>query len=527
MSAEHTLGRLAEESWTRFGDFDSLYYEGTWHRARTLAERARRCSGGFGAFGIRPGDRVVVMMVTSPEVPLVYQALWAAGAVVTPVVFLVGAEELRHILADSAPSALVTSPELLETVRAAAGDVPVIVVGDAPEGTTPFSQIEAADERGAVAREADDLAALMYTGGTTGRARGVMLTHGGLWHVARAAQETFHLPGVNRSIVPVPLSHAYGLILTIAGMHATEPQQWVLMRWFDAKAFLDLVAGQRVQYGAVVPSMLQLLLAEPLEEFSLPELRYLTCGAAPLAREVVEEFERRVPGVQILEGYGLTETSAITTFNPPGRRKLGSVGLPLPGYTVVIRDNDGEELEVGDVGEICVRGEALMSGYWPDDAAGAADAAPGPSGEANARSSSSTALVGGELRTGDIGCLDDDGYLHVVDRKKDLIIRGGFNIFPRDVEDALNKHPDVVMSGVVGRPDPVHGEEVVAFVQLRPGAEVTAEELIDWARLRVGRVRYPREIRFTDSIPVTSILKLDRKALRARLDVPDTDPSDT
>ncbi|GAA3442532.1 AMP-binding protein [Planomonospora venezuelensis] len=516
MSAEHTLGRLAEESWTRFGDVDSLYYEGTWHRAEALAGRARRAAGGFGAFGIGPGDRVVVMMATCPEVPIVYQALWSAGAVVTPVVFLVGVEELRHIVSDSGAAAVVTSPELLGTVRAAAGETPVVVVGDAPAGTTPFSEIEAARERGAVARDPADLAALMYTGGTTGRAKGVMLTHGGLWHVARAAQEMSHLPGVNRAIVPVPLSHAYGLIVTIAGMHAVEPQQAVLMRWFDPKAFLDLAAGQLVQYGAVVPSMLQMLLAEPLEETELPELRYLTCGAAPLGREVLEEFERRVPGVQILEGYGLTETSAVTTFNPPGRRKVGSVGLPLPGYTITVRDDDGEELEIGDVGEVCVRGEALMRGYWTGDPEEAApDTAPVPS---------STALVGDELYTGDIGCLDDDGYLHIVDRKKDLIIRGGFNVFPRDVEDALNEHRDVLMSGVVGRPDPVHGEEVVAFVQLRPGATATAEELIDWARVRVGRVKYPRELHFTDSIPVTSILKLDRKALRARLGIPGSGP---
>jgi long-chain acyl-CoA synthetase len=310
-----------------------------------------------------------------------------------------------------------------------------------------------------------------------------------------------HQGGINRAIVPVPLSHAYGLIVTVAGMHATEPPQAVLMRWFDPGAFLRLAAEQRVQYGTVVPSMLQMLLAEPLESHPLPDLAFLTCGAAPLGRDVLAEFERRVPGVQILEGYGLTETSAVTTFNPPGRRKPGSVGLPLPGYTITIRDPWGEAMETGDVGEICVSGDALMLGYWGEHE-------PDPDG---------TALVDGELRTGDIGCLDDDGYLHVVDRKKDLIIRGGFNVFPRDVEDALNEHPDVVMSGVVGRPDPRLGEEVVAFVQLRAGGTATAEELMTWARDRVGRVKYPREVTFVDSIPVTSALKLDRKALRARL----------
>ncbi|MGP3931024.1 AMP-binding protein [Nonomuraea sp. KM88] len=489
---EQTLGRLAEESWSRFDDHDAMFYDGAWLRSHALAERARRMCGGIVEAGIRPGDRVAVMMATSPEVPLLYQALWAAGAVVTPVVFLVGPAELRHILLDSGARAIVTSPELEETVRAAAVDIPTFV---------DTAELERASEHGLVRRDPGDLAALMYTGGTTGKAKGVMLSHQGLWQVARAAYELSRQEGKNRALVPVPLSHAYGLITSVASMHATEPQQAVLMRWFEPKAFLSLAAEQRVQYGTVVPSMIQMLLAEPLELHPLPDLAFLTCGAAPLGRETLAEFERRMPGVQILEGYGLTETSAVTTFNPPDRRRVGSVGLPLPGYTIAIRDSEGEATEPGDIGEICVSGESLMLGYWGEHE-------PDPEG---------TALAGGELRTGDIGCVDDDGYLYIVDRKKDLIIRGGFNVFPRDVEDALNRHPDVVMSGVVGRPDPRVGEEVVAFVQLRPGAEAGAEELIGWARDRVGRVRYPREVRFADSIPVTSVLKLDRKALRALL----------
>ncbi|MCK2213570.1 AMP-binding protein [Actinomadura sp. ATCC 31491] len=489
---EQTLGRLAEESWDRFDDHDAMYYEGVWHRSHALAERARRMCGGFVAAGVRPGDRVAVMMANSPEVPLLYQALWAAGAVVTPVVFLVGAEELRHILLDSGAVAVVTSPELEATVRAAGVDVPVHV---------DTAELERAPAHGPVARDPGDLAALMYTGGTTGRAKGVMLSHRGLWQVGKDVWDTSYQEGKNRVIVPVPLSHSYGLIVSVAWLHATEPQHAVLMRWFDAGQFLKLAAEQHVQYGTVVPAMLQMLLAEPLESHPLPELSHLTCGAAPLGRSLLEEFERRMPGTQILEGYGLTETCAVTTFNPPGRRRAGSVGLPLPSYTITIRDGSGEAAEPGDVGEICVAGEPLMLGYWGEHE-------PDPDG---------TALVDGELRTGDLGCVDDDGYLYVVDRKKDLIIRGGFNVFPRDVEYALDHHPDVVRSCVVGRPDPRVGEEVVAFVQLKPDATASAEELVEWARDRVGRVKYPREIRFVPDIPVTSVLKLDRKALRARL----------
>lgn len=317
-----TLGRLAEESWQRFGDDDHLFYEGVWHRRHALAARARRVCGGLVAAGVQPGDRVVVMMATSPEVPVVYQALWSAGAVVTPVVFLVGAEELRHILADSGATAVVTSPELLDTVTAAAGDLRVFV------GT---AELEQAGEHGPVERDDGDLAALMYTGGTTGRAKGVMLSHSGLWHVSRDAWELSHREDLNRAILPIPLSHAYGLIATLAEMHARHPQQAVLMRWFEPGAFLELAAEQRVEYGTVVPSMLQLLLAEPLERHPLPDLAFLTCGAAPLGRQTLAEFERRMPGTQILEGYGLTETSAVTSFNPRAAASRAAWACRCPG----------------------------------------------------------------------------------------------------------------------------------------------------------------------------------------------------
>jgi long-chain acyl-CoA synthetase len=509
MSGEnHTLGRLAEEAWARHSDHESLFFEGTWFRSHALAGRARRATGGFIALGVRPGDRVIVLMANCPEVFITYTALWRAGTVVTPVVFLASEEEISHILRDSGARVVVTTAEWTQKIATASAglDVTVVVAGDAPPGDAlprhiALAELEKAAESPVVNREPDDLAAVMYTGGTTGRAKGVVLTNDGLWRVARAGYDRSHVAGVDRAIIPLPLSHAYGLIVTIAGMHAEEPGVSVLQRWFDAKQWLSLAAEHRVQLGAVVPAMLQLLLAEPLEEADLSELRYLTSGAAPLPREVLEQFERRVPGVQILEGYGLTETSAVTSVNPPGRRRVGSVGLPLDGYQVVIRDDDGNELPPGVDGEICVRGTTLMRRYW------------------NAPEATAATLSddGHELRTGDIGHLDADGYLYIADRKKDLIIRNGFNVYPRDVEDALVEHPDVAMAGVIGRPDAVAGEEVVAFVMPRWGAHVEADELTAFAKHRLAATKYPREIYVVDAIPMTSVGKLDRKRLRATL----------
>jgi long-chain acyl-CoA synthetase len=527
MTNRYTLGQLTEESWARHDDYESLFFEGTWYRSQQLAQRARRLTGGFIELGVLPGDRVVVLMANCPEVGLTYSALWRAGAIVTPVVFLVSEEELKHVLADSGARVVVTTPDWIPKVDAASStvaglDITVVVAGElpppsgqeaageagsaaaaasAPSRRVALSDLERAAEAPVVDREPGDLAAVMYTGGTTGRAKGVMLTNEGLWRVGKASYDQAHIPGINRVLVPLPLSHSYGLIVTLVGMHSEEKGVNVLQRWFDAKQWLALVSEHGVQQSTVVPAMLQLLLAEPaLDEVKLPDLRYLTSGAAPLPGEVREEIERRIPGVQVLEGYGLTETCAVTAVNPPGRRKIGSVGLPLPCYQVVVRDDDGNVLPAGHDGEICVRGNSLMRAYWnsPDATAAALSEIDGVH----------------ELRTGDIGRLDEDGYLYIVDRKKDLIIRNGFNVYPRDVEDALVEHPDVHMAGVVGRPDPKVGEEIVAFVMPRWGATGKVSELAAFARERLAANKYPREIRVLDMLPMTSVGKLDRKKLR-------------
>ncbi len=280
----------------------------------------------------------------------------------------------------------------------------------------------------------DDLATLMYTGGTTGRAKGVMLSHRNLYYCSRSSHEASQAEGITRALTPLPLSHAYGMIVTLVGFHATERALGVLQRWFDPAQFLALAQQHRIQRTALVPAMVQMLLAQPLEDFDLSALRYVNCGAAPLAAETREQWERRVPGSEILEGYGCTESGAVISVNPPGASRPGSAGRPIPGYQVAIRDDNDADVTAGADGEICVRADGVMGGYW------------------NSPAETEATLRGGWLHTGDIGRFDADGYLYVVDRKKDLILRGGFNIFPRDVEDVLLQHPAVAMAGVVGLP---------------------------------------------------------------------------
>jgi long-chain acyl-CoA synthetase len=513
-SQDHNLAALAQDAFHRLGDYESLVFEGRAYRSGDLFDRACRVSAGLAKLGVSPGERVVVLMANCPEVGIAYSAIWRAGAVVTPVVFLISPPELQHILADSGAVAVVTTPELLATVTAAvkgageAGGAPqlrhVIVVGGAPDSLpghvrgVDFAELESAPPAGIVAVDDDDLATLMYTGGTTGRAKGVMLSHRNLYACSRSSHEASQAEGITRALTPLPLSHAYGMIVTLVGFHTTERTLGVLQRWFDPAEFLALAQQYRIDRTALVPAMIQMLLAQPLEDFDLSALRYVNSGAAPLAAETREQWERRVPGSEILEGYGCTESGAVISVNPPGGSRPGSVGRPIPGYRVAIRDDNDADVPVRSDGEICVRADGVMAGYW------------------NSPAETRATLHGGWLHTGDIGHLDADGYLYVVDRKKDLIIRGGFNIFPRDVEDVLLTHPAVAMAGVVGRPDERLGEEIVAFVSLRPGTQATAAEITEFARGRLAAHKYPREVTIVDSVPLTSVGKLDRKTLRRR-----------
>ena len=491
-----TLSRRAEAALERLGDHRSLFFEGAWQSSGELARRARRAAAGFVGLGVRPGDRVVLCMANCPEVSITYAALWRAGAVATPVLFLLTGDELRHVLADSGAVAVVTTPDFLPKIAAVAGDLPIVVVGG-EGGTLSYAELEAGDELSLVDREPQDLAALLYTGGTTGRSKGVALTHASLDAAGAAGYAAAYRPGRRVGLLPLPLAHVYGLMVSVTGLHASEPGESILMRWYDPAGFVALVEEHRVQQAALVPSMIQMLLSHPLEQHDLSCLERIASGGAPLAVEVALELERRLPTLEVREGYGCTETSALIATQPLEQRRLGSVGQPVPGVEVRIAGPTGEALAPGEDGEICVRGPVLMSGYW------------------NAPEATAEAIRDGWFHTGDVGHLDEDGYLFVVDRIKDLIIRNGFNVYPRDVEDVLLAHPEVTAAAVVGRPDPKVGEEVVAFVSLAPGSELTPEALIDFAKQHVSGAKYPREVRIVDSIPLTSVLKTDRKALRS------------
>jgi long-chain acyl-CoA synthetase len=490
------LALLGEESVRTYGEYPSLSFEG---REWTNVEQQRRADQLANALrrrGIEPGDRVVVLLPNCPEVLQAYGGILKVGAVAVPVIFLLNGEEVRHILADSGAKLAITSPELASKLEGFTGHT-VLVGGDAPAAVNWDELIaREPDTFTTVDRADDELAVILYTSGTTGKPKGVALSHRNLASNARNAASLSELDREAWNLAVLPLSHSYGLTVMNAG-HILGTRS-VLLRWFNPQLVLETIQQYRVQTMAGVPTMYVYLLQYPGgEQFDTSSMRSWGCGAAPLPVEIVAPFEKKFGG-KMLEGYGLTEASPVVSAHRlSGVRKLGSVGQPIPGVEVRILDDDDRDVPAGEVGEICVRGGNVMLGYYglPEETA--------------------TTLRNGWLHTGDMGRFDEDGFLFVVERKKDLIIRGGFNVYPREVEEVLYAHPEIAEAAVVGIADPLMGEEVLAWVTLKPGAEASADDVIAFCQERLAKFKCPRDVRFLSALPKSPIGKILRKELRA------------
>ena len=488
------LARLGDENVERFGEYVSLAFEGReWTNVEQQA-MAHRFAHALRWLGLGPGDRAVVLLPNCPEVLQCYRAILALGGVIVPVVFLLSAEEVRHILADSEAKVVVTAPEFLGKLDGWPG--PIVLVGGGAGGLAWDDLVAGQPDRITIVdRGDDDLAVILYTAGTTGRPKGVALSHANLASNARAAASLYELDRTGWALMVLPLSHSYGLTVMNAG-HILGTKG-VLLRWFNPEGVLDTIQRYRVQSMAGVPTMFVYLLNYPdAGRFDTSSMRSWGSGAAPLPTELVEPFEKKFGG-RLLEGYGLTEASPVVSAHRySGVRKLGSVGQAIPGVEISILDDADHAVPSGEVGEVCVRGPNVMQGYY------------------RLAEETAAALRQGWLHTGDMGRLDGDGYLYIVERKKDLIIRGGFNVYPRDVEEVLYAHPAVAEAAVVGMRDPVMGEDVLAYVALKPGATTDEATLLTFCQSRLAKYKSPRHIRFLDSLPKSPIGKILKKELR-------------
>jgi len=449
-----------------------------------LDSLAGRFAGLLRARGVERGDRVALLLPNIPAFAAAYYGALRLGAIVVPLNFLLKRDEIAHRLADCGARVVVTLP--------ARDDVSSERVDPAQAAHAPrIDELTPVDGSGT--------AVILYTSGTTGGPKGAELTHTGLRMVATTLGRLLDVTHEDVVFGGAPLAHVFGMSAAL-NMTVAAGASVALVERFEAKAALKLIAREHVQVFLGVPTMCIALLAAAESAAKAPQLRVAHCGGSPLAVETLHAFAERF-GCEVLEGYGLTEAAGTVTSHRRGRPvKPGSVGEAIDGTEIRI-----EEIADGQ-GEVLARGPGIMRGYWRN--------------EAGTRAALS---ADGWLATGDIGRLDDDGYLFLVDRKKDVIIRGGYNVYPREVEEILYKHPAVREVAVVGVPDPVLGEEVVALIVPHDGQSPDRSELQSFVRERIAAYKYPRSIVVVDELPrgpSGKVLRreIDRAALRSVLD---------
>ncbi len=445
-----------------------------------LDELSARVAGWLRARGVEPGDPVGVMLPNVPQFPVFYYGVLRAGGAVVPMNPLLKSREVAHYLGDSGARLVLAWEAAADEARAgaeAAGAAAVIIDG-AALGTVSEWPLAAEVAR----RAEDDTAVILYTSGTTGTPKGAELTHATMRRNASVTATTLLSLGPDDVVMGcLPLFHSFG---QTCGLNAAvlSGACLTLMARFSAAEALRVVARDRVTVFEGVPTMYIGMLHEAAGAPDTPTLRLCVSGGAALPAEVLHGFEKAF-GTVILEGYGLSETSPVATFNRRGHRKPGSIGVPIEGVELRLVGEDGQQVPAGEVGEIAIRGHNVMKGYRGRPEATAA------------------AISGGWFRTGDLARADEDGFYYIVDRKKDMIIRGGYNVYPREIEEVLYEHPAVLEAAVIGAPHPSLGEEVAAAVVLRPDAAATPGELRDWVKQRVAAYKYPRHVWLADALP--------------------------
>ena len=459
--------------------------------------------------GLQPGDSVAVQLPNVPQFVFTYFAILKAGLVMVPLNPLLKAPEIAYHLDDSDSKLLITFEAFAgEAVKGAAqlDAVSTYVVtlpgnDQRPEHTKAYDDLYFAEDTGEIApTNADDTAVLLYTSGTTGRPKGAELTHFQLYMNCTVSGELFGFRDDDVGLAVLPLFHVFGLS-SVLNVSVRYVGTIVLVPRFELEPVLEAMEVHRCTIFSGVPTMYLALLQADTSGRDLSALRVGVSGGAAIPGEVIRGFEEKFPGVVILEGYGLSETASTTTFNISAeQRKVLSIGKPIWGVEVLVVDNNDKSLPPGEdnVGEIVVRGHNVMKGYYKNPDATA------------------EAFRGGWFHTGDLAYVDEDGYLFIVDRKKDMIIRGGYNVYPREVEEVLYAHPAVAEAAVIGKPDDKLGEEVVAVVILEAGLEVTHDELIAYSKERLAAYKYPREFRIVDHFPIGPTGKILKTELRGR-----------
>ena len=462
----------------------------------TFDREADRVATALRTAGIVNGDRVAIAMHNLPQFPFAYFGILRAGAVAVPLNAFLTPAEVGRILEDSGAKAAITAPPFEDLVVAAKNDIDQL---DTILSVREWDSIAAAEVSPVEpSTEEDDLAVLSYTSGTTGEPKGAMLTHRNLLSNLRQQMQVPHSAQEDDVFfLALPLFHIFGLNVTL-GLLAMNGATGLLLDRFEPIPSLRLIEEHKVTVLFGAPTMYTAWVETPgVDQYDLSSVRLAISGAAPLAPDVLQRF-KELFGVDVWEGYGLTETSPTLTSNRMANApRANSVGMPLPEVELRIVDEDGQEVEMGDTGEILVRGPNVFKGYWQREA------------------ETEAAFVDGWFRTGDVAVRDEEGYLYLVDRKRDLIIVSGFNVFPSEVEEAILKNDKIAEAAVIGVPHPYTGETVKAFVVLEEGAETTPSEILAEVETRIARFKCPRSVEIVDELPHLLTGKVLRRALKA------------
>lgn len=447
--------------------------------------------------GVRKGDVVSLLMPNSAEYIIGYFACWKIGALAGPVNSLLKTDEARYVIGNSEAGAILVSSEFLPLIHSIHSELPalksIIVFDDEALATRDFDGRHTPD----LDIDEDDDSIIIYTSGTTGKPKGCLLTHGNVIANARQISEWLRFTENDRLLTMMPLFHMNAVsVTTMSALYAGGST--VVSPKFSGSRFWQIISDYQITSFGSVATMLSMLLSTypngVPEGLQTTQLRFAMCGSAPVPAEVMKKFEETFD-CPVVEGYGLSESTCRSTFNPPDeRRRPGSCGLAIGNEMRVVDEND-REVPDGELGEIVLRGENILKGYFKDPEATA------------------TAFRGGWFHTGDIGYRDRDGFFYIVDRKSDMIIRGGENIYPREIDEVLYQHPAVAAAAAIGVPDPLYGEDVAAFIVLKDGLKVDEAEIISFCRERLADYKCPKIVRFVVEIPKGPTGKLLKREL--------------
>jgi len=488
---EKSVSRHTEKIALFWGERGFSYSE-LWHQTLAFSERLRQ------DFAVRPGDRVGLWLKNCPEFIPSFFGIIGAGAVVVPINNFLKPDEVNYILADAGIDVLITDEELsrhLPALTAARPGLRVVKAEcqvSAPKGFGVRVKCHVSSDEGA---HASSLAVLIYTSGTTGRPKGAMLSHANLLSNVESCRHVLKTVEGDSLAVLLPLFHSYMLTVGLLLPLLVGGSMVLVKSLHPPHNALQEILARKATVLPAIPQFFRAMVGAPLP-VPLP-LRLCVSGAAPLPAQILKEFEDKFH-IPLIEGYGLSEASPVVTKNPlDGTRKPGSIGRPIPNVEVSIQDDEGRELGVGETGELCVRGPNVMMGYW------------------NNPEETAKVMRNGWLVTGDIGHRDADGYYYITDRKKDMLLVNGINVYPREIEEVLYRFPGIKEAAVIGKSDPRRGEQPIAFVALENGAPLNEKALLDFVRQKLADYKVPRKVVVLPALPRNATGKVLKTELRA------------